>query len=69
MLDAAKNDRDRVIVLVIYDSGVRRSEVVNLTEDDIEFEDETILVRKGKGDKSRRISVSTSLMSELGKFI
>ena len=69
MLDAAKNDRDRVIVLVIYDSGVRRSEVVNLMEDDIEFEDETILVRKGKGDKPRRISVSTSLMSELGKFI
>ena len=69
MLDAAKNERDRVIVLVIYDSGVRRSEVVNLTIDDIEFDDDEILVRKGKGDKPRRISVSTSLISELGKFI
>ena len=38
-------------------------------ENFLEFEDETILVRKGKGDKPRRISVSTSLMSELGKFI
>ena len=37
MIDAAKNVRDRLIVLVMYDSGVRRFELVNLRIDDIEF--------------------------------
>ena len=38
MIDAAKkNDRDKMIVLVMYDSGVRRFELVNLRIDDIEF--------------------------------
>jgi len=69
MIDAAKNVRDRLIVLVMYDSGVRRFELVNLRIDDIEFLDETIVIRKGKGDNPRRIKVSSSLISELSEFI
>ena len=40
MIDAAKkNVRDKLIVLVMYDSGVRRFELVNLRIDDIEFKE------------------------------
>jgi len=38
MINATKkNVRDKTIVLVMYDSGVRRFELINLRIDDIEF--------------------------------
>ena len=37
MLRAAKNDRDKLILIVIYDSGVRREELVKLKIDNIDF--------------------------------
>ena len=37
MLNAAKNDRDKLILLVFIDSGVRRSELIILKISDIDF--------------------------------
>ncbi|MDD4594067.1 MULTISPECIES: site-specific tyrosine recombinase/integron integrase [unclassified Methanobrevibacter] len=44
--------RDKVILAVLYSSGLRISELVNLIIKDIDFEERTIRVR-GKGDKDR----------------
>ena len=69
MLETAKNDRDKLIIFVFYDSGVRKKELILLKISDIDFEEETITVRKGKGDKSRIIPVSSSLITKLANFI
>ncbi|MCS7166140.1 MAG: tyrosine recombinase XerC [Gemmatales bacterium] len=49
---AGLSARDCVILEVLYSTGVRVSELVNLTLDDIDLEGGTILVR-GKGKKER----------------
>lgn len=44
--------RDKLILTLLYSSGLRVSELVNLIVKDIDFEERTILIR-GKGDKDR----------------
>lgn len=44
--------RDKLILTLLYSSGLRVSELVKLIVKDIDFEERTILIR-GKGDKDR----------------
>ena len=44
--------RDKVILTLLYSTGLRISELVNLLKRDIDFDERTIRVR-GKGDKDR----------------
>ena len=45
--------RNRAILIVFLTSGVRNSELRDLTLNDLDFENGTITVRQGKGNKSR----------------
>lgn len=45
--------RDRAILKVLIVTGIRNSELRALTIDDADFEDRTLLVRRGKGRKMR----------------
>lgn len=49
----ACNIRDRAVVTFMADSGLRRSEVINLNWDGIDMQTGLIMVRKGKGGKDR----------------
>lgn len=44
--------RDKLILTLLYSSGLRVSELINLIVKDIDFEERTVLIR-GKGDKDR----------------
>lgn len=59
---ACKNDKERAIVELLLSSGVRVSELSDLTVSDINFENLSVMVRKGKGGKSR-----TTYMNDLAK--
>jgi integrase/recombinase XerD len=45
--------RDRVILELLYSTGLRGLEVCRLSIYDIDFDDGTVIVRKGKGGKDR----------------
>jgi integrase len=47
--------RNRALLAVLLYAGLRRSEAVALKWTDIDFENETLLVRHGKGDKERTV--------------
>ena len=49
-------DRDRAILELMYSSGLRLSELVNLNTTDIDLSDATVIVT-GKGNKQRIIPV------------
>lgn len=53
LLHAAKNIRDRVVIAVLYSSGVRLSECINLKLTDIDSKRMVIRVEQGKGRKDR----------------
>ncbi len=57
LLEAAREsddaDRDRALLLVLLDTGVRASELVRLTPADIDLRSGAVMVRAGKGKKDR----------------
>jgi len=49
LIEIQDNLRDRVLVRLLAETGLRRAEAANLELGDIDYEHQTIIVRKGKG--------------------
>ncbi len=47
--------RDRAIIETLYSTGIRRSELINLTLYDADTRNGALMVRKGKGGKDRMV--------------
>ena len=60
--------RERVILEVLYGSGVRVSELVNIKIKDIDFNNKTILIF-GKGSKERMVSFGDPALDSIKMFI
>lgn len=45
--------RDRAIMEVLYSCGIRLGELLALTVHDVDFQDQVVFIRKGKGRKER----------------
>ena len=54
--------RDRAILEMFYSSGIRRSELVNLKIDDIDFLKENLWVRASKNNKDRVVPIGKSAL-------
>lgn len=60
-------ERDRIVLIALVVTGLRRSELIALDWRDLALDDEqpTLLVRHGKGDRSRRQPLPRQLAVEL----
>ncbi len=56
--------RDRLIVRMLYDTGMRRAELISLDRSSVDHSRRTIRV-KGKGGKMREIPITPSLSEEI----
>ena len=63
-----KGVRDKTILELLYQTGIRRSELINLTFQDIDFDNLQIKVT-GKGNKERLIPISAALEKTLRIYI
>jgi integrase/recombinase XerD len=61
-------DKSRLIVKLLYSSGLRVSECLNLRIEDIDLNDKIIIVKQGKGKKDRLTIVSADLVKDLTDF-
>ena len=59
---------DKVILEVLYSSGLRVSELVNLKKKNIDFEEEMIKVI-GKGQKERMIPIGSKALDSINRYI
>ncbi|RFB36052.1 site-specific tyrosine recombinase/integron integrase [Brevibacillus sp. VP] len=59
----------RLVVIVLYMTGLRISECLNLTIDDVNLEDKVIHVVAGKGNKDRLIPISLRLLPLLQEYV
>ena len=61
MLERArmKNKRDYLLILTLWKTGMRNSDVINFTKRDIK--PDQITLRQGKGNKDRIVPIDTSL--------
>lgn len=59
----------KVFTITLLYTGMRLSEALSLTPEDVDMESQWIHVRQGKGNKSRKIPISKKLESELIDYI
>ena len=69
LFDATDTLKSNLILQMLYSSGLRVSEVVNLKKENLDFEEGIGWVREGKGKKDRMIILSKKLSKKLQKFI
>lgn len=60
--------RDRLIIELLYWTGIRRSELINLKTNDIDFSNQQIKVL-GKRNKERIIPISTTTIKLLNNYL
>ena len=61
-------DRDRAILELLYSTGIRVAELVDLDLERLDFESEMIKVR-GKGNKERMVPVGRPALEALDKYL
>ncbi len=69
LLNSAETRKSRLILSLLYSSGMRVSELVNLKPSDINFSENTGWVREGKGSKDRMFMLSPGLVAELKEYL
>ncbi len=61
--------RDRAILEVLYSTGIRRQEIVDLDVYSIDIDGGTLTVRQGKGKKDRMIPIGKRAIAWVEKYI
>ncbi len=69
LISAATNPKHRLLVELMYSSGLRVSEVVNMKIDDLDLNERMGKVIAGKGKKDRHIILSEALCEHLEDYL
>ena len=69
LLKATHNLKHKAIITMLYSSGLRRSELINLRLKDIDYYKRIIFVRGGKGRKDRTTLLADNTVLILRKYI
>jgi len=69
LINAAPRDKTRLIIELIYSSGLRVSECVTLKINDLDLGGKIIRLRSGKGNKDRITILSETVVNELKRYI
>ena len=68
LIDAASNLQARAILMLLYSTGIRRSELVRLRVEDIDSKRMVIHIRQGKGGKDRDVPLCPKLLETLREY-
>lgn len=73
MLEQCKHnkfpERDRALIAVLIDTGIRRTELMSLTMADIELDRNLLIIRHGKGNKFRQVYIGKECKKLLRKYL
>ncbi len=61
--------RDKLIISMLYYTGIRRAELLNLNWNDLNLDNSTLLVRSGKGDKDRIIPIHKNVQALIESYL
>ncbi|HAS55837.1 MAG TPA: hypothetical protein DCR94_00975 [Firmicutes bacterium] len=62
-------ERDLAMILFMYSTGVRVSELLSLKLDDVSFSKRIVLIRSGKGSKQRSVPINELSLNTLNNYI
>ncbi len=66
---ASEDDRKNAIVSTLIYSGLRVSELCSLDVDDVDFDENIILVRSGKGEKGRIVVIPGECVETIQRYL
>jgi len=66
---AKKQSRNLAVVLMMLDTGIRVSELCDLTDDDVDLKTRTAIIRHGKGNKSRAVYFSPVTARAISRYV
>ena len=69
MFENTPNLKHRLMLKIMYGSGLRVSECVGLKLEDLDINEGRILVKSGKGNKDRRIRLANDVIKELVAYL
>ncbi|MBC8501003.1 MAG: tyrosine-type recombinase/integrase [Nanoarchaeota archaeon] len=65
----ASSRKSKLMIKMLYASGIRVSELVNMKVDQLELDKNTAWVRGGKGAKDRLVILSEKLVKDIRKYL
>lgn len=68
LIDAARNLQARAMLMLLYSTGVRRSELVRLRVEDIDSKRMVVHIHQGKGGKDRDVPLCPRLLETLREY-
>jgi integrase/recombinase XerD len=68
LLRVTRNVKHKTMLMLIYSSGLRRSELLNLKIEHIESERMLIRIRNAKGNKDRMVPLSQKMLDQLRMY-
>lgn len=69
MLKSCKDLREKDLLGLLYDTGMRKSEVLNLELGDIDYDRGKIHIRRSKGNKDRYVPLSKNMQAVMKAYI
>jgi integrase/recombinase XerD len=69
MIELTTNLKHKNMIALLYASGLRRSELLNMKTTNIDFERNVVIIRQGKGKKDRQSLLSENFKQLLAKYI
>jgi site-specific recombinase XerD len=69
LFEATDNLKHRVMLMLLYASGLRRSELLTLRVGDVDFDRAVVLIRGGKGRKDRHSVLAHSLIPIIEQYL
>lgn len=69
LIEACLNDKSRLLILLLYSSGLRVSECLKLRVEDLDFKGKACVVKQGKGKKDRVTVLSETFAEQLKAYL
>ncbi len=69
MLEAATKTRDKLLLYVLFLTGIRREEFSQLNVSDIDFKNHTLLIKKAKGKKPRIVDLDPDIEAMIATYL
>ena len=69
IFEAAENIKHRLMLMLVYAAGLRRSELLLLRCDDLDLDRNVVFIRGGKGRKDRQSIMAQSLIPLLREYL
>lgn len=69
LINAAINPKHKLLIELMYSSGLRVSEAVSIKIDDLELDEKMGTIRSGKGKKDRHIILSENLVEHIKDYL